>query len=84
MKYLSILISLFLMGCDNIVLPTVQGRHDPYQAKQVHFESEELRRDTAISEPTATRDASGIAVCDRADPRRDRCAAVRRLPGHLV
>src|SRR5579862_3934491 len=60
MKYLSILIPLFLMGCDNIVLPTVQGRHDPYQAKQVHFESEELRRDTAISEPTATRDAAGL------------------------
>ena len=60
MKYLSILIPLFLIGCDNIVLPPVQGRNDPYEAKQVQFQSEELRRDTAISQPTVTRDQAGL------------------------
>ena len=60
MKYALVLISLFVMGCDNIVLPTVEGRNDPYDAKQVHFQSEELRRDTAVGKPTATRDPAGL------------------------
>jgi len=60
MKYLAILIPLLVLGCDNIVLPPVQGRNDPYDAKQVHFASEELRRDTAIGRPTVTRDPAGL------------------------
>ena len=60
MKYALVLIPLFLIGCDNIVLPPVEGRADPYDAKQVHFQSEELRRDTAIGTPTATRDQAGL------------------------
>ena len=60
MKYALVLISLFVMGCDNIVLPPVEGRHDPYEAKQVHFQNDELRRDTAIGPPTATRDQAGL------------------------
>jgi uncharacterized protein YcfL len=60
MKYALVLISLFVMGCDNIVLPPVEGRNDPYQATQVHFQNDELRRDTAVSQPVATRDQSGL------------------------
>jgi hypothetical protein len=60
MRFLLISVALALVGCDNIVLPTVQGRNDPYDAKQVHFASEELRRDTALGRPTLTRDKSGL------------------------
>ena len=60
MRFLLIPFALLLIGCDNIVLPTVEGRNDPYDAKQVHFSNEELRRDTAVGRPTVTRDQSGL------------------------
>jgi hypothetical protein len=60
MRFLLITAALALVGCDNIVLPTVEGRHDPYQSKQVHFASEELRRDTAVGMPTLSRDPAGL------------------------
>jgi len=60
MRFLLISVALALLGCDNIVLPPVQGRNDPYDAKQIHFASEELRRDTAVGTPTVTRDKAGL------------------------
>src|SRR4051812_22712129 len=60
MRFLLISIALALVGCDNIVLPPVEGRNDPYDAKQVHFASEELRRDTAVGRPEFSRDKAGL------------------------
>lgn len=47
-----------LAGC-NTVRPPIQGRSDPYDAQQVHFATEELRRDTAVGMPLPARDPSG-------------------------
>ncbi len=48
-----------LVGCNETVKPTIQGRNDPYQPQQMHFASEELRRDTAINQPILARDDAG-------------------------
>ena len=52
MRFLLISAVLALVGCDNIVLPTVQGRHDPYPSKQVQFANEELAGTPAVGLPT--------------------------------
>ena len=51
---------LISLGCENHVRAPIEGRNDPYQSQQVHFASDELRRDTAVSPPVATRDEAGI------------------------
>lgn len=59
MKYAVVLVSLFLLtGCG--VNPPITGRQDPYAADQVHFDSDELRKDTAISAPIVARDEFGL------------------------
>jgi hypothetical protein len=58
MRYLSLLLTLALCGC--WVNPPVEGRNDPYEAKQIHFEKDELRRDTAVGRPRITRDDSNL------------------------
>jgi hypothetical protein len=42
------------------VRPPIQGREDPYQPQQMHFASEELRRDTAVGQPYVDRDESNL------------------------
>ena len=60
MKQLAILaLLLTLIGC-NTVRPPKVGRDDPYEASQMHFASEELRRDTAVSKPIVSRDQAGL------------------------
>lgn len=60
MKYLlSLLVTIPLFGCD-YVRPPIEGRQDPYVPAQVHFDSDTLRKDTAIGTPILARDASGI------------------------
>lgn len=49
----------FLLGCD-YVRPPIEGRQDPYVPAQIHFDSDTLRRDTAVGTPILKRDASGI------------------------
>jgi hypothetical protein len=49
-----------LTGCKSDVAPPIEGRNDPWPARQIHFASEELRRDTAVGQPIATRDEAGI------------------------
>ncbi len=59
MKYAVMLVSLFVLaGCG--VNSTITGRQDPYAADQVHFDSDELRKDTAISAPIVARDEFGL------------------------
>ena len=53
------LLGLMLLGCD-YVRPPIQGRQDPYVPAQVHFDSERLRRDTAIGTPNVSRDEAGL------------------------
>jgi uncharacterized protein YcfL len=60
---LSTVLALLVLGC-NHVNPPIQGRQDPYSPSQMHFDSEQLRRDTAIGTPVATRDESGILHVD--------------------
>lgn len=59
-KYLPItLLGLLLLGCD-YVRPPIQGRQDPYVPAQMHFDSDTLRRNTAIGTPVVSRDPAGL------------------------
>lgn len=59
-KYLLItLLGLLLLGCD-YVRPPIQGRQDPYVPAQMHFDSDTLRRNTAIGTPVVSRDPAGL------------------------
>ena len=50
------LMTLLLAGC---VKPPIEGRLDPYPANQVHFASKDLRDNTAVGTPEASRDDAG-------------------------
>jgi hypothetical protein len=52
------LLSLVLLagGC---VKPPIEGRLDPYAARQIHFASKDLKNRTAVDTPTAQRDEAG-------------------------
>ena len=56
---LSILLTLALLGCE-YVRPPIQGRQDPYVPAQMHFNSDTLRRNTAIGTPELSRDQAGL------------------------
>jgi hypothetical protein len=58
MKSLLLLSVLALAGCG--VNAPIEGRADPYAPAQVHFDSDELRRDTAIGQPILRRDEFGL------------------------
>ena len=59
MKYsFALLCLVFVVGCG--VHPPIQGRQDPYARGQVHFNKDDLRTQTAVDEPIATRDDAGI------------------------
>jgi hypothetical protein len=58
-RLLLIPVLLALAGC-NHVNPPIQGRADPYQPSQVHFDSQALRRDTAIGTPMTSLNESGL------------------------
>jgi hypothetical protein len=48
---------LVLTGCG--VRPAPEGRLDPYESKQVHFASNDLKHETAVQEPRVARDDNG-------------------------
>ena len=48
---------LVVSGCG--VRPPIEGRLDPYQPKQVHFDSNSLKHETAVGEPSVARDENG-------------------------
>ncbi|HRK31683.1 MAG TPA: DUF1425 domain-containing protein [Tepidisphaeraceae bacterium] len=52
------LLSLTAAAC-NEVKPPIQGRADPFDAQQVHFATESLRKDTAVGTPLLSRDDAG-------------------------
>lgn len=58
---LSVIFLVAVIGCNSVRPPKV-GRDDPYEAQQIHFASEELRRDTAVSKPVVSRDPAGLLV----------------------
>jgi hypothetical protein len=58
MRYLPLLLTLLVLGCS--VNPPVQGRADPYNAHQIQFATDELRRDTAVGDPGLSRDPAGL------------------------
>jgi len=49
-------VTILIVGC---VKPPIEGRLDPYTPAQLHFASKELKNDTAVGTPTASRDAAG-------------------------
>lgn len=51
---------LLAMGCG--VKPPIEGRADPYAPAQIHFDSDQLRRDTAVGPPVVVRNESGLLV----------------------
>lgn len=59
MKRLLLVPALLLIGC---VKPPIQGRADPFVPAQVHFDSDQLRRDTAVGTPIVTRNESNMLV----------------------
>jgi uncharacterized protein YcfL len=46
---------LLLAGCGEKVKPTLEGRADPYQSRQIMFADERLRTITAVGAPVLTR-----------------------------
>jgi hypothetical protein len=50
---------LAIVGC-NHVNPPIQGRADPYAPSQIHFDSNALRRDTAVGTPATALNESGL------------------------
>lgn len=50
-----------VLGC-GYVRPTIEPRMDPYQPAQIHMATERLRRDTAVGEPSVSRDEVGNLV----------------------
>lgn len=58
MRPLLLLSMMMLAGCG--VNAPIEGRADPYAPAQVHFDSDEIRRDTAIGQPIVSRDEFGL------------------------
>lgn len=52
--------ALALIGCTTVVRPPKVPRDDPYSPQQIHVDSDELRRDTAVGRPVVTRDETGL------------------------
>ncbi|CAN5381693.1 hypothetical protein BH09PLA1_BH09PLA1_30610 [soil metagenome] len=57
-----ILGALSLGACNRTVNPPKVPRADPFAPMQIHVDSEQLRRETAVGEPIVTRDDSGNLV----------------------
>jgi hypothetical protein len=57
-RLLLIPLLMIFAGCS--VNPPIEGRADPYQSAQIHFDSDELRRDTAVGSPILARDDSDL------------------------
>jgi hypothetical protein len=54
--------ALSLSACERTVNPPKLSRADTYAPQQVHVDSEELRRETAVGPARVTRDDSGNLV----------------------
>ncbi len=58
MRYFLILpLIAITLGCG--VKPPVVGRQDPFPASQIHFADKDIRGNTAVGTPVATRDDAG-------------------------
>jgi hypothetical protein len=55
-RLIALSLALVLVGC---VKPPVEARLDPYGASQIQMASKELRDDTAVGTPVASRDEAG-------------------------
>ena len=58
-RRLLISLALLTMTATGCVKPPIEGRLDPYESKQIHFASDDLKRRTAVGIPTAQRDEEG-------------------------
>ncbi|WP_428940305.1 DUF1425 domain-containing protein [Fontivita pretiosa] len=54
------MLTLLLAGCG--VRAPIEPRADPYLPKQIHMDSQRLRKDTAVGTPIVARDQSGLLV----------------------
>jgi uncharacterized protein YcfL len=54
---IAMIATLALAGCG--VRPPIEGRMDPYSSKQIHFDSNSLKHETAVGEPAVARDENG-------------------------
>lgn len=57
---LTTLLLAMLAGCG--VRPPIEGRADPFDRKQIHFDSETLRKDTAVGTPILNHNESGLLI----------------------
>ena len=57
---LSVVILAGGMGLGGCVKPPIEGRQDPYQANQINFAQEDLRKETAVMAPRVARDEAGL------------------------
>jgi len=48
------------LGCRPEVRAPVVGRNDPHDRQQIHFNDDEIRRDTAVGAPIVKRDLNGL------------------------
>ena len=62
LRSLLVLGAISLSACERTVNPPKLSRADVYPAQQVHVDSEELRRETAVGPARVTRDDSGNLV----------------------
>src|ERR1700749_2633555 len=61
-RLLLIPLVMILVGCTTGVNAPIEGRADPYSPAQIHFDSVELRNDTAVGRPILARDAAGLLL----------------------
>ena len=59
MKRFSIAMLGLILSAGCGVRPPIEGRLDPYEARQVHFDSSSLKHETAVGQPTVARDENG-------------------------
>jgi hypothetical protein len=59
-RIILVTLAMCLAGCG--VNPPIEGRADPYLPAQVHMDSNELRRDTAVGVPKLARNESDMLV----------------------
>jgi uncharacterized protein YcfL len=51
-----------LAGCHNNPTPPIYGHDDPFVARQIHFDSQDLQGDTAVNKPIVSRAPSGNLI----------------------
>ena len=60
LPWCALAMGVMALGCADTVKPPILARQDPYQREQVHIDSLDLRRHTAVEAPQLARDDAGL------------------------